>query len=103
MSDPPPSPAATTASRPWKDHTSNRPRRPSLGSQMVRATCHGSRGNSPGANERPRSSTRTGRFASARRKAATAPPKPLPTTRFSTWSMPVSGRPGCWVMLRPLW
>ena len=48
MSEPPPSPLETSASRPENDHRSNSPCRPSLGSQRLRLKPIGLRGNDPG-------------------------------------------------------
>src|SRR5918997_4090998 len=83
MSEPPPSPLLTTAEIRENDHTSNRPCRPSLGSQKFRAMSWGERAKEPGGYALPRSSRQTSRPASARRHAITEPPKPDPTTTTS--------------------
>src|SRR3954468_2371567 len=71
-----------------KDQTSNRPCRPSLGSQKLRPMSWGERANEPGGYGFPRSSRQTAPPSSARRHAITEPPKPDLTTTTSKSDRP---------------
>src|SRR5690625_3411426 len=78
-------PSQRTSYRPWSTFHSHPSSSPAA------------RGKSPGRQRRPRSSTITEKPAWARRAAATAPPKPLPTTMASAsgW-VTLAPFVGCW-------
>src|SRR5919204_703254 len=102
MSEPPPTPLATTASSPENERTSKSPCLPAAGSQNAERIACGVRGKEPGGHGCPRSRTSTERPASASRQAATDPPNPEPTTTTSkrstpplhTLDLPGDGAPG---------
>src|SRR5919198_4923717 len=103
MSEPPPTPLATTASSPENERTSKSPCLPAAGSQNAERIACGVRGKEPGGHGCPRSRTSTERPASPSRQAATDPPNPEPTTTTSkrstrpfspTLDLPGDGAPG---------
>src|ERR1044072_303274 len=89
MSEPPPSPLATTESQPLKLHTSYRPCRASLGSQNAPPMAAGLRRDDPRGDARPppRATPPTRGPGAASRYAPPGPPKPDPTTTTSTCSL----------------
>src|SRR6202043_1459202 len=80
MSEPPPTPAETTACMCENDQMSNSPYVPLLGRQKLLCSSKGVPPNEPGGYGLPRSRTQTLIPPSASRQAATEPPKPDPTT-----------------------
>ena len=91
MTEPPPRQLDTSDSIPSKLQMSKRPKSPSLGSQKLRPTSLGWRGNVPGAHALPRSSRTVCLPPSCKRYAVTEPPKPEPTTTASTCSGVLTG------------